>query len=264
LARWQRQDAIAAYRFNDAAEALYHFTWGTFCDWYLEFTKPILADEDTAAVDETQAVIGWTLGQLLRLLHPFMPFITEELWEHLGGTERGRLITAAWPEYGDDLIDPRAGEEMDWVIQLISEIRGVRGDLHVPPGARMPLLVKDAGETIATRLNTYGDIILRMARLASIELTDASASNGAVPIFMDDTTAALPLGQVIDLAQERSRLERELEKAEGEIAKFDKKLANQQFLTKAPAEVVGEQRERRAETAQLRDKLAAALDRLAG
>ena len=267
--------ALEAYRFNEAANALYHFTWGSFCDWYLEFTKPILAGEDAAAAEETRATIGWALGQLLHLLHPFMPFITEELWEHLGAAQKaeagkaetghGRLITAAWPVYGDDLIDPDAAGEMDWVIRLISEVRAVRAEMNVPAAAKIPLLLRDADAGNQARLERHRDLVTRLARLSSLEILEGGeVPKGAVQIVLDEATAVLPLAEVIDVSKELDRLKREVTKAESEIAKFDKKLANAQFLSKAPPAVVEEQRDRRAETTRLRDKLAAALERLAG
>ncbi|MCH9012060.1 MAG: valine--tRNA ligase [Proteobacteria bacterium] len=257
--------ALETYRFNEAANALYHFTWGSFCDWYLEFTKPILAGADAAAAAETRATIGWALSQLLHLLHPFMPFITEELWAHLGGTKDGRLITSAWPSYGADLIDPDAAGEMDWVIRLISEVRAVRAEMNVPAAAKIPLLLRDANATNQARLERHRDLVTRLARLSSLETLDGGeVPKGAVQIVLDEATAVLPLAEVIDVSKELDRLQREMTKAECEIAKFDKKLANAQFLSKAPSAVVEEQRERRAESAQLRDKLAAALERLAG
>ena len=263
----QLETAIAAYRFNDAADVLYHFTWGAFCDWYLEFTKPILAGGDEAAAAETRATMGWALGQLLHLLHPFMPFITEELWEHLGGAQDGRLITSAWPSYGDGLIDPDVAAEIDWVIRLISEVRAVRAEMNVPGGAEIPLLMRDANGTNQARMERHRDLITRLARLSSLEAqmgeVPPGASGGAVQIVLDEATAILPLAEVIDVTQELARLKREVEKAEGEIAKLDKKLGNQQFLDKAPPDVVEEQKERRTESVQLRDKLAAALGRLA-
>jgi valyl-tRNA synthetase len=260
--------ALAAYRFNDAANALYHFTWGSFCDWYLEFTKPILTGDDAAAAAETRAAIGWALGQLLHLLHPFTPFVTEELWEHLGGAEQGRLIIAPWPCYGDDTIDAEAAAEIDWVIRLISEVRAVRAEMNVPAAAKIPLLLRDADAANAARLERHRGLIERLARLGSLGTlageAPPGASEGAVQIVLDEATVLLPLAEVIDLDQERARLQREMEKAEGEIAKIDKKLANRQFLAKAPPEVIETQHERRAETSQLRNKLAAALQRLAG
>ena len=260
----QLEAAIAAYRFNDAADVLYHFTWGSFCDWYLEFTKPILAGSDEAAAAETRATMGWALGQLLHLLHPFMPFITEELWGHLGGAKGGRLITSAWPSYDDGLIDPDAAAEIDWMIRLISEVRAVRAEMNVPAKAQIPLLVRDANTANQARLERHRDLIARLARLSSIELAGREVPKGAVQIVLDEATAILPLADVIDLSKELARLKREVEKAEGEIAKLDKKLGNRQFLAKAPPDVVEEQKERRTESVQLRDKLAAALGRLAG
>jgi valyl-tRNA synthetase len=256
--------ALAAYRFNDAADVLYHFTWHAFCDWYLEATKPILNGDDAAAAAETRAAIAWTLSRLLHLLHPFMPFITEELWEHLGGAAAGRLIVSDWPVFDDALIDPEAAAEIDWVQRLITEIRTVRSEMNVPPSARIPLLVTEAAETSRQRLDSHREIISWLARIDSIELGQAPASNGAVQVVIDEATVVLPLAGVIDVDQEKGRLKRELEKAEGEIAKVDKKLGNQQFLAKAPAEVVEEQRGRRDEAVQLRDKLGAALGRLGG
>ncbi len=260
--------ALAAYRFNDAANVLYHFTWGSFCDWYLEFTKPILTGGDAAAAAETRATIGWVLGQLLHLLHPIIPFVTEELWEHLGGAEKGRLITAPWPVYDDESIDTEAMAEMDWVIRLISEVRAVRAEMNVPAAAKIPLLLRDADAANVARLERHRGLIERLARLSSLDILDGAApqgaQGGAVQIVIDEATVLLPLAEVIDLDQELARLQREKDKAEGEIAKIDKKLANQQFLAKAPADVIETQHERRAESAQLRDRLAAALERMAG
>ncbi len=260
----QVEESLAAYRFNDAATALYQFTWNIFCDWYLEFTKPILTGTDEAAKAETRATTAWVLGRLLHYLHPIVPFVTEELWEQLGDAKRGPLITAAWPSFDAACIDKPASVEMDWVIRLITEVRAVRSELNVPPKARLPLLVREAGPGVAERLDTHRDLLTRLARLDSIQKIDGAAVSGAVPIVLDDTTAVLPLADVIDIAQEHARLQREVDKASGEIDKIDKKLANQSFLAKAPETVVEEQRERRDDYTQLRNKFAAALERLAG
>jgi len=255
--------AIAAYRFDEAANALYHFTWHEFCDWYLEFTKPILAGDDAAAAAETRATTAWALGQLLHLMHPVMPFVTEELWESLSGGGAA-LVTEAWPRYDDALIDRAAASEIDWVIRLVSEVRATRAEMNVPVAARIPLLIKDAGATTRERLETHRDIIERLARLSESGIHDGEVPDGAVQIVLDEATLLLPLAEVIDIGQERARLAREIDKVAGEIAKFDKKLANENFLAKAPPEVVEEQRARRAEQAALREKLSAALQRLAG
>jgi valyl-tRNA synthetase len=255
--------AIAAYRFDESASALYHFTWHEFCDWYLEFTKPILAGDDAAAAAETRATTAWALGQLLHLMHPVMPFVTEELWESLSGGGAA-LVTEAWPRYDDALIDRAAAAEIDWVIRLVSEVRATRAEMNVPVAARIPLLIKDAGATTRERLETHRDIVERLARLSESGIHDGAVPDGAVQIVLDEATLLLPLAEVIDIGQERARLAREIDKVAGEIAKFDKKLANENFLAKAPPEVVEEQRARRAEQAALREKLSAALQRLAG
>ena len=253
-------DAIEAYRFNDAANAAYHFVWGTFCDWYLEFTKPILDGADAAAAAETRAATAWVLDQILHLLHPFMPFVTEELWEQLAETRANRLISAAWPDYGEALADPAATDEMRFVIRLISQIRAVRAESNVPPGAKLTLLHRDAGAAEA-HLATHRDLIARLARLSDIAAADAAPA-GAVQIVLDEATYFLPLGDVIDLAAERGRLEKEIAKLDGEIARVDKKLANEKFVAKAPEAVVATERARRADAQTAREKTVAALDRL--
>ncbi len=256
--------ALAGYRFNEAAGALYQFTWHQFCDWYVEFAKPILQGDDEAAKRETSATIAWVMQRLLHLLHPFMPFITEELWEQFGGGEGNRLITGQWPELPASLIDADAEAEIDWVTRVIGEIRTVRGEMNVPNSAAMPLKVKDAGATTRARLERNATLIKRLARLDGVEAVDSVDTKGSAQLLIDEATAVLPLAGTIDVAQEQQRLQKEIEKLEAELNKYDKKLANEQFLNKAPAEVVEEQRERRDDTAAARDKLATALERLAG
>jgi valyl-tRNA synthetase len=195
-----------------------------------------------------------------------MPFITEELWEHVSAPESGErrlLITASWPSFDSSLVDPGAEAEIDWLIRLVSEVRAVRAEMNVPPAAEMPLVHKDANATTTARLNAHRDLITRLARLGSI--TDGGAiESGAVQIVIDEATYILPLGGVIDVAQEQARLKREIERIDGEVAKLDQKLTNEQFLSKAPQEVVEDQRGRRAEAVHARDRLSAALERLAG
>ena len=257
------EQAMAEYRFHEAASALYHFTWHQFCDWYIEFCKPILDGEDEAAAAETRAAMAWVLGRLLHLLHPFTPFITEDLWQHLGG-EGDMLIESAWPALADALIDARAEAEVDWVVRLISEVRAVRAEMNVPPAAKTDLLLRDAGPDTRERLDLYKDVIKRLARLERLELLDGAVPSGALQIVIDEATAILPLAGVIDLGEEQARLKREIDKIQVDIAKVDKKLSNDQFLAKAPAEVVEDQKERRDEALRARDRLSAALERLAG
>ena len=261
LVNQQVQDALAGYRFNDAANALYHFTWGEFCDWYIEFTKPIFEGSDEDAKKETRAAAAWTLAQLLHMLHPIMPFLTEELWEQVGGAGKP-LITSAWPDLERVTVDERAAAEMDWVIRLISEIRGVRSEMNVPPAAELTILMRDAAPASRERLATHLDLIRRLARLDQVVVDGAAAPKGAVQLVIDEATVMLPLADVIDVAKEHARLTKDIAKLSSEAGKIESKLANEQFVAKAPPEVIEEQRERLAEARQALQKLTAARDRL--
>jgi valyl-tRNA synthetase len=252
--------ALEAFRFDDAANRLYQFVWGSFCDWYLEFSKPLLQDGDAAAQAETRSTIGWTLAQIVHLLHPIMPFVTEEVWAQFGGGA-GLLLTAPWPELAPDLHDPASTAEMEWIVAAISAIRGVRSEMNVPAAARVPLFVKDADAAVTKRLDRHGDHIRRLARVESIEITDAAPA-GSVSVVVEGTTLILPLGDVVDLGQEKARLGKEIARLDGELAKFAAKLGNPGFLAKAKPEVIEEQREREADTRRDRDRLRAAHDRL--
>jgi len=255
-------DAIDAYKFNEAANAAYQFTWGNFCDWYMEFTKPILAGTDEAAKAETRATTAWVLDQILHVLHPMMPFITEELWEQLSPSRANRLISAEWPEFGADLVDAAARDEMNWVVRLITSVRSMRSEMNVPPAAQIELKLKDAGPGSLARLATHRDLILRMARLSSVEPLVGPTPKSAVQAVQDEATLVLPLEGIVDLDKERARLTKEIDKLAGEIKKIDAKLSNEQFVAKAPDEVIEEQRDRRAAADQARDKLQKALDML--
>jgi valyl-tRNA synthetase len=254
---------IEAYKFNEAATAIYEFTWGTFCDWYLELAKPILNSEDVDATAETRATIAWVLDQVLKLLHPFMPFITEELWARLVevGVERENLLClSTWPVF-EGLADPQADEEIGWIVKLVSEVRSVRSEMNVPPGAKVPLALVGAGKATRARADHHEDTIKRLARIDTISFPKAPPK-GSAQMVLGDTTAALPLAGIIDMAVEQARLERETEKARAEIRKVDAKLGNESFLAKAPPEVVEENRERKAEFEALIAKLQAALKRV--
>jgi valyl-tRNA synthetase len=259
----QTRAALEGYRFNEAAAALYHFTWDEFCDWYLELAKPLLAGEDPAAKAETRATAAWVLAKLLHLLHPLTPFVTEELWERRYGAPGGLLIGASWPELGGELIDPEAEAELDWLIRAISALRAARSDLGVPPAARLPLKVREAGATTRGRLARHRDALLQLARLAEIEPTEEPLPRGSLQVVVEGAIFALPLAGVIDLEQERRRLGKELARARAEIERFDQKLADPGFLERAPAEVIETPRARRAEAEQTRQKLEAALARIA-
>jgi valyl-tRNA synthetase len=256
--------ALAEYRYNDAAGALYHFTWHTFCDWYLEFTKPILADKESDGAAETRAMTAWVIEQLLHLMHPFMPFVTEELWEKLsdGGRPRDEmLVTASWPRFDAGLEDKAAREEMGWVVRLIERIRAVRTEINVPPAARLNLTVKEATTQVEQWLSRHQELIERLARI-SLKPPDL-VGIAAIAIDVKDAVLLLHIGTAIVVADEMARLNRELDKADKEIAAIDKKLDNPSFVTKAPAEVVEELRQRRADYAATKAKLEEALERLA-
>ena len=261
--RQKLDGALAAYRFNDAAGALYQFTWGTFCDWYVEFSKPVLNGPDGGPKEETRATAAWVLDQLLHMLHPIMPFITEELWEEMGEGRASSLIAATWPEFDDTWRQEGAEAEIDWVVRLISLIRAVRAEMNVPAGARTGLLLKDAGETTLARVEDHRDIISTLARVDAIGPLDGAVPEGSVQAVLDEATLVLPLAGVTDIAKEKVRLEKEIEKIAADIVKFEKKLANKGFLDKAPDVVVEENRDRLDEAQSARSKLKEALGRLA-
>ena len=252
--------AIEGYRFNEAAHELYQFVWHSYCDWYLEFAKPLLQSDDPAVLAETRATALWTLHKALAMLHPFMPFITEELWEQ-SGADGGMLITADWPAIDRGLVDGEADGELGWLVEIIARIRAVRGEMNVPPGARIPLILKGASAETQGRVAEHRALIDRLARLSDIGFGDAVPA-GSIQDVVGEATIVLPLADVIDLEQERARLQKEIDRADGEIAKIDKKLSNRGFIAKAPPDVVEENRERREEAEQARAKLAEALKRL--
>jgi valyl-tRNA synthetase len=254
---------IESYKFNEAAVAIYEFTWGTFCDWYLELAKPILNGDDEPAKAETRATTAWVLDQILKLLHPFMPFITEELWDRLVevGVKREKMLClSAWPQL-TGLADAVADEEIGWLVNLVSEVRSVRSEMNVPAGAKTPLVMIAASKAIRARAESYEEIIKRLARIDALSFAKAAPS-GSAQVVLGETTVALPLAGVIDMGSERTRLAREIEKSKAEIKKIDAKLANQNFVAKAPPEVVEENRERRADFEATMRKLQAALKRV--
>ncbi|MGI9406717.1 MAG: valine--tRNA ligase, partial [Hyphomicrobiaceae bacterium] len=218
-------EALEAYRFNDASGAIYKFTWNIFCDWYVELIKPLLNGTDEAAKVETRAMTAWVLDQILKLLHPFMPFITEELWTNLaehGAPRETQLMLAAWPELSG-LADEAADDEMNWVIRLVTEIRSVRSEMNIPMGTKIPLELIGPGDEVLDRVERHTDTIERLARLDGIMRADAP-SDGAAQIVVGETTVALPLAGVLDFGAEIDRLQKDISKQQGEIDKIGKKL----------------------------------------
>ena len=276
LARWILDEAaqaataataaLDAFRFDDYAAILYRFTWNRYCDWFLEFAKPVFGAGDTAEAAELRAAAAHVLGVVLRLLHPAMPFVTEVLWAEFGFGPEGSLIAAPWPV--DRRLDG-AGEtaaELDWIIRFIGEIRATRMAMNVPPVRLVPLLLHGAGTVTRDRAGRWSEAIGRMARIADVTVLDGplppDALQGAAQAVVDEATLILPLAGIIDLDAERARLDRDRARALDEAAKVERKLANADFVARAKPEVVEENRERLQAHQQEAERLDAALRRL--
>jgi valyl-tRNA synthetase len=281
-------EAIEAYRFNDAANAAYRFVWNVYCDWYLELAKPVLMGEQGAAKAETRAMVAWARDEILKLLHPFMPFITEELWAVTAKRE-GLLALAPWPRKAlsaeqlasiaaaspndalippvirsldaADFSDPDAEAEIGWVLDLVTAIRSVRAEMNIPPATLTPLVLSGASVETKGRAQRWSDVVKRMARLSDISFADRPPE-GAVQLLVRGEVAALPLKGVIDFSTEKARLDKELAKAEADIKRVDTKLANEKFVANAPEEIVEEEKEKRDAAAARKAKILEALERL--
>ena len=239
--------ALENFRFNDASGILYRFVWNQFCDWYLELLKPVFGGEDEKAKKESQACAAYVLDEIYKLLHPFMPFMTEELWAHTAGEGEERddlLCLTDWPvpEFRDDA----AAAEINWLIDLVSGIRSARAEMNVPPGATASLVVVGANTSTEARLDRHAAAIRRLARADEIRAADV-APKGSAQIIVGEATVCLPLGNLIDLAAEEARLEKAIGKVDAEMERIDKKLSNEKFVANADPEVVAAERERKAE-----------------
>ncbi len=253
------ETALVQYKFNEAAQAAYRFVWNIFCDWHLELAKPLLQGADGPAKDEARDVIGFVLDQICKLLHPFMPFLTEEIWS-IRGQELPResmLALALWPDLRG-LEDAEAETEIGWVVDVVSQVRSVRAEMNVPAGAQIPLVLVGATEADARRAQRWTETVKRLARLSGIEL-QPKAPPQSVQVVARGTVLALPLEGVIDFAAERARLEKGVAAEQKEIAKIDAKLGNADFLRRAPEEVVEEKQERREQAVARLEKMSAAL-----
>src|SRR5450631_3699715 len=283
-------EAIEAYRFNDAASVVYRFVWNVYCDWYLELAKPVLMGEESAAKAETRAMVAWARDEILKLLHPFMPFITEELWA-VTAKRQSLLVLTPWsrnanrltpqqlasiatasPSDGlippvilaldaDEFSDPAAEAEIGWVVDLVTAIRSVRAEMNIPPATLMPLIMIRSGEELRARVGRWSDVIKRLARLGDIGF-DNLAPAGAIQLLVRDEVAALPLKGVIDLSAEKARLTKEVAKAEADIKRVDAKLSNDKFVANAPEEIVEEEKEKREAAVARQAKILQALERL--
>ncbi len=255
--------AIEAYRFNDAANGVYRFVWNIFCDWYVELTKPILQGEDGAGKDETRATTAYAIDVILKMLHPFMPFLTEELWAIKGAEGPARnslLVLADWPAL-KGLEHEGAEAEIGWMVDLISEIRSVRSEMNVPASAQMPLVLVGVSAEMKARAERGLDTLKRLARVSDLSFAETAPANSA-QMIVRGVLVALPLEGIIDISAEKVRLEKEIAKLDGEVKKIDAKLGNADFVARAPEEVVEENRERRADAVSRIEKMSAALKRL--
>jgi valyl-tRNA synthetase len=281
-------EAIEAYRFNDAAAAIYRFVWNVYCDWYLELAKPVLMGEEGATRAETRAMVAWARDEILKLLHPFMPFITEELWA-VTAKRDGLLVLAPWPRKSlsaeqlvaiattnqsdglipplvlaldaDEFSDPAAEAEIGWVVDLVTAIRSVRAEMNIPPSTLTPLVLAGASAETRGRAQRWSDVVKRMARLGEISFADATPQ-GAVQLLVRGEVAALPLKGVVDFSAEKARLEKEMAKAEADIKRVDAKLGNEKFVANAPEEIVEEEKEKRDAAVARKAKILEALERL--
>ncbi len=253
--------AIEEYKFNDAADALYQFTWGTFCDWYIEFSKPILTGSDEAAKAETRAITIWVIERVVHLLHPLMPYITETLWKHIAGDNADMLITAKWPE-ASLAADQAAVAEMEWVVSLISAIRGTRSEMNVPAASELNATITEIRPEARGWIETHGEQIRRLARLRTITIGASGDAKTALQVVVEGTTVLIDVAGAVDLGKERARLQKEVASVRGELDKIAKKLGNEQFMAKAKPEAIEEQRERQSEYQATLAKLDAALARI--
>jgi valyl-tRNA synthetase len=252
--------AIEAYKFNDAAGALYRFVWNVYCDWYLELIKPVLTGPDGAAKNETRAAAAWALDQILALLHPFMPFVTEELWQ-VTGTDRAALLALSeWPSL-EGIGDAKAEAEIGWVIDLITSIRSVRAEMNV--NVALPLVMIRVADHVWERAQRWSEFIERIAKISDLRRSPV-AKPGTVQLLVRGETAGLELSGLIDLAAERARLAKEMAKCDADIARVEAKLGNPNFVARAPEEVVEEEKEKREEAQLRKAKIAEALQRLEG
>ncbi|WP_439548555.1 valine--tRNA ligase [Falsiroseomonas sp.] len=256
--------ALEAYRFDEYANACYRFAWGGFCDWFLEFAKPVLNGTDEAAKAEVKGAAQHVFGTILKMLHPAMPYITEELWHLFGYGPECTLIRETWPGATDVRDAEAAREELDWVVSFIGEVRAVRAEMNVPPSVTVPLLLSGASGTTLGRADRWIDVIRRMARATEVKALDGAPPKGVAQIVVGEATVMLPLADVIDLAAERARLAKARAAAEADARKVEAKLANADFVARAKEEVVEENRERLVAARAEMARLDAAMARIAG
>ena len=254
--------ALEAGRFDEAASCLYRFVWNVFCDWYLELAKPIFGGADEAAKAETRAMTAWTLDQTLKLMHPIMPFITEELWDQLADAGAARaesmLLGAAWPDLPGDFRDAAAADEINWLIHLVTTIRSSRAEIGAPPGAKLPFAVINPAEETWSRFDRHRGLIETLARVTGVDRV-SERPDGAIVLVAGGASAALTLTGMIDVAAERTRLKKEIAAFDSDVAHVRKKLDNPNFVARADPAVIEENRAKLAEAEAGKARLEAAL-----
>ena len=258
---------IEAYRFNEAASSAYQFVWGSFCDWYLELAKPVLMGDDEEAKAEIRAVTAWVLDQILLILHPVMPYITEELWDKISDNRSSMLMSASYPKFDETLIDRAAEAEVDLSIRLIGDIRGVRSEMNVPPGAEVPIYLVDATDAMKAAVSAQEAQVKRLARVAEIGFKgqgDIEAiAKGAIQTVVDGVTVFVSVADFIDVAAEKSRLEKEIQGKAKYIKGQEGKLSNENFVSRAPDHIVATEKAKLEEAKDTLAKLNEAYDRIA-
>ena len=254
-------DNLNNYRFSDAANAVYQFVWGTFCDWYIELIKPIFYGDNSQEITETRAAAAYVLDRILVILHPFMPFVTTELWNNLA-TRNVDLIKAPWPQA--DRVNENDKNEIDWVIDFIGAVRSLRSSMNLPAGAKLHAFVKDANPESLTIINKQNKLICNLARLEELSLlADKPISKDMVQTVSRDAVILIPLKGIVDFDAERSRLQKELDTLNKNLEGYARKLSNESFVAKAPAAVVEEEKRRQSEALENKEKVEAALARIA-
>ena len=252
--------SIENYRFNDAAKYIYQFSWATFCDWYIEFTKPILAGVNAGEINETKATTMWVLKQILNTLNPIMPYLSEELWESLG--YEGLLINHGWPSLGSITLDAEAAKEIEWIVQVITTIRSMRVEGSVPHKVKTQLILKDFSDEHRGYMNRNNSILSKLANVNDIFFTSEPMPKDAIQSLLDETSIGLIISDEIDLTKEKERINRDLKKALEDIEKFTKNISNEQFIKNAPERVILENKQRLADATYKKSKLEDAKSRL--
>jgi len=257
---------IEQYRFHEATSILYHFTWGTYCDWYVELAKFVLEQDDVKAQAETQKTAAWALGHLLHWLHPFIPFVSEQLWAHVHETSAQLLISSPWPE--PQVSQKWAGEkgDIEWLIHLMTHVRTLRSELTISPKILLDIHIFGASKLTQARLETYQNLLCRLLRLQSLTVSDEMPSaeivRGAAQGIVHEATVVIPLEGILDLDSERQRLRKSLEKIEKEARVFQDKLGRPDFVNKAPPAVIQDVQARLEEAQRQHEQLTAALARI--